>query len=180
MHSAIHHEGRRLYDLARQGIEVARESRTVTFQSIELLELSGDQLRIAVNCSKGTYIRSLASDIGASLGCGAYLTGLRRTRSGSFTLEGAVTLDALKELRDAAVECLLPAESLVSGLAQCVLSAGEATRAGHGMTVPAPAGTPDGDIALRNPEGQFLGVSRHAGDGWLKPLRLMAEPPPPP
>lgn len=178
MHSAIHHQGRRLYDLAREGIEVTREPRAVTFRSIDLLQLSGDQLRIAVICSKGTYIRTLASDIGAALECGAYLTGLRRTHSGSFSLGGAVTLEALKDLGEAALERLLPTESLVSGLAQCALLAGEAVRAANGMTVPAPAGTPEGDIAVRNPEGRFLGVSRHAGDGWLKPLRLMAEPAP--
>lgn len=178
MHSAIHHQGRRLYDLAREGIEVTREPRAVTFRSIDLLQSSGDQLRIAVICSKGTYIRTLASDIGAALECGAYLTDLRRTHSGSFSLQGAVTLDALKDLGTAAAECLLPTESLVSGLAQCTLSPGEAFRVANGMTVPAPAGTPEGDIAIRNPEGRFLGVSRHAGDGWLKPLRLMAEPAP--
>lgn len=177
MHSAIHHEGKRLYDLARAGIEVERAPREVTFRTLDLLQLEGDLLRIAVICSKGTYIRTLAADLGEALGCGAYLVALRRTQSGPFSIHEAITLETLAGRGLAAIESLMPVESLVSGLPECVVVASEALRVGHGMTVPAPAGTPSGDLAVRDPAGRFLGVSQHAGDGWLKPLRLLAEPP---
>jgi tRNA pseudouridine55 synthase len=92
MHSAIRQGGVRLYELARQGIEVDRPPREITIDQVKLVSYSGDLLEISVNCSKGTYIRSLAEDIGHRLGCGATLVSLRRTAIGSLGIEAAVTL----------------------------------------------------------------------------------------
>ena len=96
MYSAVQQDGRRLYDLARQGIEVERRPRAVTIHQLELLAYTPPTAQLQVACSKGTYIRSLAHDLGAALGCGAYLSGLVRTRHGPFRLAGAVDLPALE------------------------------------------------------------------------------------
>lgn len=98
MHSALKRNGRPLYELARQGIEVERAPRAVTIHAIDLLAFSGDTLTLRVACSKGTYIRVLAADIGAALGCGAHLIGLRRTVVGDLDLANAVTLAELEAL----------------------------------------------------------------------------------
>jgi tRNA pseudouridine55 synthase len=114
MHSALKHEGRALYDYARQGLEVPRTPRRVTLHAIDWVERSGDRLVIDVRCSKGTYIRTLAEDIGGLLGCGAYLAALRRTGSGGLGVAQAVTLEEL-EARDAAerLALLQGADSLI-------------------------------------------------------------------
>ena len=98
MYSALKHNGKRLHELARAGIEVDRPPRRVTIFNLDLLALEGDRLTLRVQCSKGTYIRSLAMDLGERLGCGAHLTALRRERSGPFELRDAVTLDDLEAL----------------------------------------------------------------------------------
>lgn len=100
MYSAIKQNGKKLYELARQGIEVERKARKITIYECELLEFSGDVFKIRVSCSKGTYIRSLCYDIGEYLGCGASMTSLIRTRSSVFTLDGAYTLDELKKMAE--------------------------------------------------------------------------------
>lgn len=115
MHSAIKHEGRALYDYARAGIEVERTPRAVTIRRIGVVDLDADTLVLDVSCSKGTYIRTLAEDIGAMLGCGAHLAALRRTESGPLTLEGAVTLDELAAMPETdRAALLLPAEVMLS------------------------------------------------------------------
>ena len=114
MHSALKHEGRALYDYARAGIEIEREPRSVTIHRIDIVEGEGDLWTLDVRCTKGTYIRTLAEDIGAHLGCGAHLAALRRTASGALGIESALTLDELGAMdeptRDAS---LLPADALV-------------------------------------------------------------------
>lgn len=100
MYSAIKQNGKKLYELARQGIEVERKARKITIYECELLEFLGDVFKIRVSCSKGTYIRSLCYDIGEYLGCGASMTSLIRTRSSVFTLDGAYTLDELKKMAE--------------------------------------------------------------------------------
>lgn len=95
MYSAIHHKGKRLYKLARQGKEVEREARDVIIKEIELLELDLPIIKLRILCSKGTYIRTLADDMGRELNCGAYLSKLTRSKSGPFLIENAVTLDEL-------------------------------------------------------------------------------------
>ncbi len=129
MHSALKRDGKPLYAYARAGIELERAPRRVTIHAVEVLEGQGDRWTIDVRCSKGTYIRTLAEDIGEALGCGAHLVALRRTGSGPLTLDAAVTLEALAALdepgRDAT---LLPADALIADCPQVRLAAEDAGR----------------------------------------------------
>jgi len=112
MYSALKKDGVPLYKLARQGVEVEREPRRVTIQRLEIIDLDGDLVTIDVDCSKGTYIRSLVSDIGEALGCGAHLTALCRTRSGDFLLEECQTLEDLAALETPAPVLLSLSDAL--------------------------------------------------------------------
>ena len=107
MHSALKHEGRALYEYARAGVEIERASRRVTIHAIDILHWHHQALVLDVQCSKGTYIRTLAEDIGAALGCGAHLSALRRTGSGALDLDRAITLEALQALSEAERDALL-------------------------------------------------------------------------
>lgn len=98
MVSAVRHKGEKLYELARRGIEVERRPRRVTIHDIKIRDINLPDIRFSVRCSKGTYIRKLADDIGENLGCGAHLIELRRIRSGTFALDNAVTFDELRKL----------------------------------------------------------------------------------
>ena len=102
MYSALKRDGQPLYKLARQGVEVEREARDVVIHALELLTCDVDRCRLRVRCSKGTYIRTLAEDIGRVLGCGAHLTALRRTAVGDLSVVDALSLDALTALDDVA------------------------------------------------------------------------------
>jgi tRNA pseudouridine55 synthase len=116
MHSALKHEGKALYDYARAGIEVPREPRRVQIHVLQVVEWQCDTLVIDVRCSKGTYIRTLAEDIGETLGCGAHLSALRRTACGVLDLHGAVTLEQIAGLDEAARDALVqPADTLLAG-----------------------------------------------------------------
>jgi tRNA pseudouridine55 synthase len=134
MHSALKHEGRALYEYARQGIEIERQARKVTIHSIQILGGEGDELTIAVRCSKGTYIRTLAEDIGRMLGCGAHLSALRRTASGPVRVQDAVTLDALAAMNEVEREALLhPPDSLLADWPSVQLAGDEAARFLNGL-----------------------------------------------
>lgn len=98
MFSALKKDGERLYDLARKGIEIERESRQITIEKLEIYDFDGVEFSMDVTCSAGTYIRSLCDDIGKSLGCGAVMTELRRTEANGFSIESAVTLEELERL----------------------------------------------------------------------------------
>ena len=174
MHSALKHEGRALYDYARAGIEIEREPRRVTVHSIDIVEGEGARWTLDVACSKGTYIRTLAADIGEALGCGAHLAALRRTGSGSLGLGDAhdiVDLEALGE--DALDALLLPPDALVAGWPRIVLSAEDAGRFLSGVRrrlglADAPA------LRVYGPEaGAFLGTA-HAAGGELIATRLLS------
>ena len=115
MHSALKHEGRALYEYARAGIEIERAAREVTIHSIAIVDWRHDVLSVDVRCSKGTYIRTLAADIGEALGCGAHLSALRRTASGTLSLADAHTLERLAALDETSRDALLlPADTLLS------------------------------------------------------------------
>jgi len=115
MHSALKRDGRALYEYARAGIEVEREARGVTIHRIDIVGGQDDEWTLAVQCSKGTYVRTLAEDIGEALGCGAHLSALRRTGSGPLTLAGALTLERLAEMTEAERDAaLLPADTLLA------------------------------------------------------------------
>ena len=138
MHSALKHEGKALYEYARQGIEIERQTRRITIHSITVLGAergeNGDQLRLAVHCSKGTYIRTLAEDIGEMLGCGAHLSALRRTASGPVSVDNAVTLDALAAMTETEREALLrPPDSLLADWPAVQLPLDEAARFLNGL-----------------------------------------------
>ena len=174
MHSALHHEGRRLYEWARSGIEVERPARRIEVHSLARLARRGDDLCLAVCCSKGTYVRSLAQDIGEALGCGAYLIGLRRTSVGPFTIEQAESLEELESTGvGLALEKLLAPESLVQGLPVICLAQDDAERVLHGQTLPEGRDLAAGEVALFGPDSRFLGVGRCEGAGRVVPVRLM-------
>jgi tRNA pseudouridine55 synthase len=173
MHSAVRVGGKRLYDWARAGVEMDRPARTITINSLKLTSFSGENLVISVNCSKGTYIRVLAEDIGARLGCGAYLTALRRTAIGPLQIEQSVALATL-EAADAegCLTRLLPAEVLVSALPRVTLEAAGARALGRGQRPAASSQAPAGDCAVFGPDSRFLGVARVEGGAWVA-VRMM-------
>jgi tRNA pseudouridine55 synthase len=175
MHSAIHVGGRRLYDLAREGKEVERAPRRIQISALRREAFGGTQLEISVTCSKGTYIRTLAMDIGRALGCGAYLTGLRRTAVGAFDLAAAVTLEQLERLGvDGARERLLPVDILVAAVPRLECSPDDALRFTQGQQVAWHGALPGLEMAAYDPSGRFLGVARCDSPGLLAPLRLLA------
>jgi len=173
MYSALRRGGRRLYELAREGVEVEREPRAVTIHSILLERLSLPDFVIRVRCGKGTYIRALAADIGARLGSGGTLAALVRTRVGPYALEQAVPWSLLREARSGAPfwARVLPPDSALGHLPAVSVEDEEARRFGHGQAVPAP-GCPDGAARVYAPGGLFLGVGR-AGRDLVKPERLL-------
>ena len=174
MHSAVRIGGTRLYELARQGVEIDRAPRQIEISRLSRQAFQGDELVVEVQCSKGTYVRTLAMEIGRALGCGAYLTGLRRTAVGPFVLEDAVALEALaEEGPEAARRRLLPVDVLVRGLARRDCDAAEAERFMHGQELgsAAPAGT---ELAVFGPGSRFLGVGLAGPGERLAPMRLMA------
>ncbi len=181
MYSAVKHAGKRLYELARAGETVARAPRRVRIRTIELIALQGDALQISVRCSKGTYIRVLAEDIGAALGCGACLAALTRTRVGEFRLEDAISLAALEASGDAACEArLLAVDALVASLPRVDLEAGAAHQLATGRAVRQPGNAAATDLArIYGPGQRFLGVARVEAGGDIVPRRLMASVPQP-
>jgi tRNA pseudouridine55 synthase len=129
MHSALKHEGRALYEYAREGVEIERPARRVTIHAIDIVGWQADSLTLDVRCSKGTYIRTLAESIGEHLGCGAHLQGLRRTASGGTTLDGAVTLEALQAMTETERDShLQAADVLLADWPAVVLDESEAGR----------------------------------------------------
>lgn len=175
MHSAVHMGGKRLYQLAREGVEVVREARQVQVYALERERLEGDCLVLSVTCSKGTYIRTLAEDIGRALGCGAYLTALRRTAVGPFSLESAVSLQVLQEEGpDRARERLLPVEILVGSLPRCDVPADSALRFRQGQVIDWGVAEGGSEWGVWEAGGAFLGVGSAQAPGRLAPTRLMA------
>lgn len=169
MYSALKRDGKPLYEYARQGITLERTPRRVIIHAIELRDLLGDVLRLSVDCSKGTYIRTLAEDVGEALGCGAHLAALRRTRIGSLQVSQAVTLADLEacEQRDA---LLSPTDALLDSLPRAELDDADAHRLCQGQAVRwnGPAGR------WRAYTGSaFLGLCELGADGWLSPRRLI-------
>ncbi|MBD5498629.1 MAG: tRNA pseudouridine(55) synthase TruB [Lachnospiraceae bacterium] len=120
MYSALKVNGKKLYELAREGREVERKARSVSLYNIEILSMQLPEVSIRVACSKGTYIRTLCHDIGEKLGCGAAMLSLKRTKSGCFTLDTAITLSALEQLRDEknVGKVLIPVDAMFDDLAQ--------------------------------------------------------------
>jgi tRNA pseudouridine55 synthase len=174
MHSALKVGGRPLYALARRGMEVERAPRRVTIHALELLGREGETLRLRVRCSKGTYVRTLVEDLGAALGTGAHLAGLRRTAAGGFGVAQAVSLEALDALDDEARDRrLLAVDALLEGLPRVILDETQARGFLQGRSIALSPGTP-GRCRAYGPGGVFLGVGERTGAGELKPRRLLA------
>ncbi|HTY02255.1 MAG TPA: tRNA pseudouridine(55) synthase TruB [Rhodocyclaceae bacterium] len=172
MHSALKRDGKPLYEYARAGVDVPREPRRVRIYRLELISLAGDEAVIDVDCSKGTYVRTLAADIGEALGCGAHLAALRRTRIGGFDVTGAVTLAELDSLTvDARDERLHPTDALLSHLPVAKLAATDTERVLHGRAVPWQGET--GRFRLYGANDQFLGLGDRSADGLLNPRRMI-------
>lgn len=156
-YSAAKVSGRRAYDLARRGREVALESRRVRVHGIDVLAYEYPRLEIEVRCGKGTYVRSLARDLGERLGCGGYVETLRRTRVGPFAADDAVSLDA-----DAAAARakLLPVSAAVSELPRVTLGDADVTRLRQGQGVPTIVPPDAGEVAVFDGRGGLVAVAR--------------------
>ena len=175
MYSAVKHAGKPLYKYARAGIELARTPRRVCIRAIELAGVTSDELRIHVTCSKGTYIRVLAEDIGRALGYGACLAALRRTAVGDFEISAAVKLDALCDMApDERDTHLLPVDSLVAALPRVDLDEGQAQKIATGRTVQSPCTVHPGLVRIYGPRQEYLGIATMEMPGSIVPRRLMA------
>jgi tRNA pseudouridine55 synthase len=176
MYSALKRDGQPLYKLARQGIEVEREARTITIHALELLGADGTDATLRVRCSKGTYVRTLAEDLARALGSCAHLTALRRTAVAPFPMAAMVTLQALEG--DPAGVPLLPADAALPQLAQVQLDPALAQRLRHGQAVRLPliAAPVESLVRVYGPGRLFLGVGlrKPAGEGavLVEPVRL--------
>ena len=177
MFSALKRNGQPLYKLARQGIEIDREPRSVRIHSLELLDWRGENLRVAVRCSKGTYIRTLAEDIGASLGCGAHLVSLRRTSTGPFTIDGATTLDFIQNNRQqpaTLATLLLACDSALTAVPAVELGSEEARMVMQGNRVNPLRRCAVGMVRMYGPSSSFLGIGEITPDGLVAPRRIMS------
>jgi tRNA pseudouridine55 synthase len=170
MHSALKREGVPLYKLARKGQSIQRAARRVEVRELELLSYAPPMLELRVRCSKGTYVRTLAEDIGAALGTLAHLAALRRTASGRFHVADATTLEALRASADRKSR-LLPLAALLAGLPSAELDAAAESRLRGGQALKI-SGLREGLCALYGTDGAVIGLGKTGAQGVLKPLRL--------
>ncbi|HEY1991579.1 MAG TPA: tRNA pseudouridine(55) synthase TruB [Gammaproteobacteria bacterium] len=180
MYSALHHQGQRLYDLAREGIEVEREPRSVTIHELTLAGHGADSLSLDVRCSKGTYIRTLVEDVAQALGTLAHVTVLRRLSVGPFGTDSVLhTLESLEGLKDAGPAALdallLPVDHAVLHWPKASLQEDMAWYFSRGQAVRV-AGTPSAGRLRVYAGSRFLGVGEIIEDGRLAPKRLMNLP----
>ncbi len=181
MFSAIKQNGQPLYKLARQGIEVERKARKVVIKQLELRAFRGGdkpEVEIYLECSKGTYVRSIAEDLGRALGCGAHVSALRRTRAGPFSIEDSVsmtTLEALKSNEQMAEmdALLLPADTALGGLPLVRLTESGGYYIRQGQPVQVPNAPSDGMVRVALETGEFLGIGEILDDGRVAPRRLI-------
>ncbi len=176
MYSALKHEGKALYEYARNGVDIARQARSVFIKNIVINNFIVDTAQITVTCSKGTYIRTLAEDIGTALGCGAHLIGLCRTETAGYKLAQAVTIEQLEamttEARDAQ---LLPVDSAIESLPRVVLNADAAYFLMRGQAVWQAGKIPKSELRLYDENSQFLGLGFLQDDGKIAPKRLVVK-----
>jgi len=170
-HAALKYRGRKYYEYAREGIDIPRVAREVIIHELALHRWNPPDVELSVRCGKGTYVRVLAEDLGAALGCGGHLAALRRVASGGFDIGDALSLEALEALVDAERDArLLPVDALLATLPRLELDAADAWRLGRGQAI-AGNDLPDGDFRAYA-GGRFLGVAR-AITGVLRPRRLL-------
>ena len=175
MYSALKHQGKRLYQLARAGEQVERKPRSVRIHKLELKDIDGPLIRLEVSCSKGTYIRSLAEDIGAALGCGAHLAGLRRSAAKPFQEQDSITLERLQELVETKQvdDRLLPVSAALSQFPELVLDSQDGCLIRQGKVLPLAAEVVAGLYRLNLENGEFIGLGEALSEGRLKAKRLM-------
>ena len=177
MYSALKHKGERLYKLAREGIVVEREARTVTIHELNLTAFDLPEFELDVRCTKGTYIRTLAEDIGAALGCGAHVTALRRTGVGSFDSSRMVDMETLNakydEGREALDALLLPADSALMDWPEVRLNNDSSHYIRMGQPVIVPKAPTEGQVRLYDDKNDFIGVGEILDDGRVAPRRLI-------
>ena len=174
MHAAIKVGGQRLYEIARRGETIERAPRPVVFHRLELLAWEPPTATILVDCSKGTYVRALARDLGTALGPGAHLSGLVRTRSGPFRLEEAITLEALTGLRlpEAWPEIAIHPDAPILNLPVLRLDPDEARRWRQGSPIPAAGSV--GDCRAYGADGEWLGIGRADTEGrFWRPAKVV-------
>lgn len=176
MYSALKFEGKALYEYARAGVEIERKARRVTIQNIEVNSFAGDVAVISVTCSKGTYIRTLAEDIGKQLGCGAHLIGLRRTATADYQIAQAVTLEQFEAMsEEERLAALAPPDSAVHYLPAITLDDDAAFYLLQGQAVWRSGAIPRGLLRLYNEQQVFLGLGELQDDGKIAPKRLMQQ-----
>ncbi|MGI9323812.1 MAG: tRNA pseudouridine(55) synthase TruB [Pseudomonadales bacterium] len=185
MFSALKHQGQPLYKLARQGIEVERAARQVTIFENRLVQLDAQYLELEIHCSKGTYVRTIAEDLGETLGCGAHVVALRRRSAGPYSESQAVTFDELESLadHDARDALLLPVASAVHDWPELKLSGDTAYYLKQGQPVIVPHAPTSGWVRLSQSPADtaecgtndFIGVGEVLEDGRVAPRRLVVE-----
>ncbi|ASZ51243.1 tRNA pseudouridine(55) synthase TruB [Vibrio parahaemolyticus] len=185
MFSALKYQGKPLYEYARKGIEVPRESRKITVYEIVLHRFEGDEVEMEVHCSKGTYIRTIVDDLGEMLGCGAHVTMLRRTAVAKYPYEKMVTLEQLNELleqahreeiapRELLDPLLMPMDTAVEDLPEVNLIPELADMVQHGQPVQVLGAPEQGSLRLTMGEERlFIGVGEMNDDGKIAPKRLV-------
>ncbi|MBR9874126.1 MAG: tRNA pseudouridine(55) synthase TruB [Vibrionaceae bacterium] len=185
MFSALKYQGKPLYEYARKGIEVPRESRKITVYEIILHRFEGDEVEMEVHCSKGTYIRTIVDDLGEMLGCGAHVTMLRRTGVAKYPYEKMVTLEQLNELleqahrqevapRELLDPLLMPMDTAVEDLPEVNLIPELADMVQHGQPVQVSGAPTEGSLRLTmGDERLFIGVGEMNNDGKIAPKRLV-------
>lgn len=179
MYSALKHKGQRLYKLAREGVEVERQPRPVTIHELKLVSVDLPELELEISCSKGTYVRTLAEDIGEALGCGAHVTALRRTAVGRFDesmapMVGFEQLEALAEEGFQALDALLqPIDKALEEWPAIQLNADMSFYIRQGQSVMVPKVPTSGWLRLYDADNRFLGVGAIDDDGKVAPRRLI-------
>jgi len=175
MYSAVKQNGQALYKLAREGKEVERSPREVTVYRIDLLDFDGEYLELEILCSKGTYVRTIAHDLGQVLGCGAHVVELRRLGVGDFRIDEAVALEDVEELQspEEVEQLLFPVDEALLGLPDVTLTSLATHYLLQGQPVTARHGQEPGLVRLYNEENAFLGMGEVLDDGRVAPKRLM-------
>ena len=172
MYSALKYQGKPLYLYARDGVVIPRFKRKIKIHTIELLDYEGDQLRLRIKCSKGTYIRTLAEDIGAQLGVGAYLLGLKRTNIGNFSIETALDMNKIQKTKiEERNQLLLPPEELLSEFEKILLNFNEENAIKDGKIVEQKTKNP-GLYRLYGENNNFIGLGEIDQTENLKAKRL--------
>ena len=176
MYSAVHHEGRRLYELARRGVEVEREPRDVVVHRISIGDVVEDTAELTIVCGKGTYVRVLVAELGQALGFGAVVDRLVRTRVGPFGLADAVVLDEIRTGTQASLaDKLRPPEAALDGWPARYLNSRDTVAFVHGQPVAADPDSPrSGFIRVHESSGPLLGVGQLTADGVrVRPVRVL-------